>query len=85
MLSLITVMDLLERNEQQLIVLDTAPTGHLLRFLDMPTALGSPVCGARADPGSQPPALRSGQTGGPPVVHAIVFGSGLDHLAFLGI
>ncbi|MEO1069213.1 MAG: TRC40/GET3/ArsA family transport-energizing ATPase [Cyanobacteria bacterium J06638_6] len=40
MLSLIAVMDLLERNEQQLIVLDTAPTGHLLRFLDMPTALG---------------------------------------------
>jgi arsenite/tail-anchored protein-transporting ATPase len=40
MLSLITVMDLLERNEQQLIVLDTAPTGHLLRFLEMPTALG---------------------------------------------
>ena len=40
MLSLITVMDLLERNDQQLIVLDTAPTGHLLRFLDMPTALG---------------------------------------------
>ncbi len=40
MLSLITVMDLLERNEQKLIVLDTAPTGHLLRFLDMPTALG---------------------------------------------
>jgi len=39
MLSLITVMDLLERNEQDLIVLDTAPTGHLLRFLDMPTAL----------------------------------------------
>lgn len=39
MLSLITVMDLLDRNEQQLIVLDTAPTGHLLRFLDMPTAL----------------------------------------------
>jgi arsenite-transporting ATPase len=41
MLSLITVMDLLERNEHQLIVLDTAPTGHLLRFLDMPTALGN--------------------------------------------
>ena len=40
MLSLITVMDLLERNEQQLIVLDTAPTGHLLRFLEMPTAMG---------------------------------------------
>ncbi|PSN20418.1 arsenic transporter [filamentous cyanobacterium CCP5] len=40
MLSLITVMDLLERNEQQIIILDTAPTGHLLRFLEMPTALG---------------------------------------------
>jgi arsenite-transporting ATPase len=40
MLSLITVMELLEQNQQQLIVLDTAPTGHLLRFLEMPTALG---------------------------------------------
>ncbi len=40
MLALITVMDLLERNEETLIVLDTAPTGHLLRFLEMPTALG---------------------------------------------
>lgn len=40
MLSLITIMDLLDRDEQQLIVLDTAPTGHLLRFLEMPTALG---------------------------------------------
>lgn len=40
MLSLITVMDLLERNEQRLIVLDTAPTGHLLRFLAMPIAMG---------------------------------------------
>jgi arsenite/tail-anchored protein-transporting ATPase len=40
MLSLITVMDLLERGEQDLIILDTAPTGHLLRFLEMPTALG---------------------------------------------
>jgi arsenite-transporting ATPase len=40
MLSLITVMDLLDRDQQQLIVLDTAPTGHLLRFLAMPTALG---------------------------------------------
>jgi arsenite/tail-anchored protein-transporting ATPase len=40
MLSLITVMELLEQDEQQLIVLDTAPTGHLLRFLAMPTALG---------------------------------------------
>ncbi|MBI4779964.1 MAG: ArsA family ATPase [Oscillatoriophycideae cyanobacterium NC_groundwater_1537_Pr4_S-0.65um_50_18] len=39
MLSLITVMELLERGEQDLIVLDTAPTGHLLRFLEMPTAL----------------------------------------------
>lgn len=41
MLSLITVMELLERGEQDLIVLDTAPTGHLLRFLEMPTALGN--------------------------------------------
>lgn len=40
MLSLITVMELLEKKEQDLIVLDTAPTGHLLRFLEMPTALG---------------------------------------------
>jgi len=40
MLSLITVMDLLEQDQEQLIVLDTAPTGHLLRFLEMPTALG---------------------------------------------
>jgi arsenite-transporting ATPase len=40
MLSLITVIDLLERQEQDLIILDTAPTGHLLRFLEMPTALG---------------------------------------------
>jgi arsenite/tail-anchored protein-transporting ATPase len=39
-LSLITVMDLLEKGEQDLIILDTAPTGHLLRFLEMPTALG---------------------------------------------
>ncbi|HEY9640893.1 MAG TPA: ArsA family ATPase [Coleofasciculaceae cyanobacterium] len=39
MLSLITVMELLERGEQDLIILDTAPTGHLLRFLEMPTAL----------------------------------------------
>jgi arsenite/tail-anchored protein-transporting ATPase len=40
MLSLITVMELLEKGEQDLIILDTAPTGHLLRFLEMPTALG---------------------------------------------
>ncbi|HEY9658609.1 MAG TPA: ArsA family ATPase, partial [Allocoleopsis sp.] len=40
MLSLITVIDLLEQGEQSLIILDTAPTGHLLRFLEMPTALG---------------------------------------------
>ncbi|MCS6812643.1 MAG: arsenic transporter, partial [Cyanobacteria bacterium] len=40
MLSLVTVMDLLERQEQDLIILDTAPTGHLLRFLEMPTAMG---------------------------------------------
>lgn len=40
MLSLITIIDLLEQDQEQLIVLDTAPTGHLLRFLEMPTALG---------------------------------------------
>ncbi|MBD2438940.1 ArsA family ATPase [Nostoc sp. FACHB-110] len=40
MLSLVTVMDLLENNQQDLIILDTAPTGHLLSFLEMPTALG---------------------------------------------
>ncbi|MBW4661606.1 MAG: ArsA family ATPase [Drouetiella hepatica Uher 2000/2452] len=39
MLSLIKVMELLEQGKQDLIVLDTAPTGHLLRFLEMPTAL----------------------------------------------
>lgn len=40
MLSLLTVMEQLEQGEQDLIILDTAPTGHLLRFLEMPTALG---------------------------------------------
>jgi arsenite-transporting ATPase len=39
MLSLIIVMDLLNRKQQDLIILDTAPTGHLLRFLEMPSAL----------------------------------------------
>ncbi|MBW4519278.1 MAG: ArsA family ATPase [Scytolyngbya sp. HA4215-MV1] len=39
-LSLITVMELLESKAQDLIILDTAPTGHLLRFLEMPSALG---------------------------------------------
>jgi arsenite/tail-anchored protein-transporting ATPase len=39
MLSLITVMELLEQKEQDLIILDTAPTGHLLRFLEMPAAM----------------------------------------------
>jgi arsenite/tail-anchored protein-transporting ATPase len=40
MLSLITILDLLDSNQQDLIILDTAPTGHLLQFLQMPTALG---------------------------------------------
>lgn len=40
MLSLLTIVELLESQQQDLIVLDTAPTGHLLRFLEMPTALG---------------------------------------------
>ena len=39
MLSLVTVMELLEQKTQDLIILDTAPTGHLLRFLEMPTAM----------------------------------------------
>lgn len=39
MLSLVEVMDLLESQAQDLIILDTAPTGHLLRFLEMPTAM----------------------------------------------
>jgi arsenite-transporting ATPase len=40
MLALITVMDLLDQDDATLVVLDTAPTGHLLSFLAMPTALG---------------------------------------------
>jgi len=40
MLSLVEVMNLLDSKQQDLIILDTAPTGHLLRFLEMPTALG---------------------------------------------
>ncbi|MFM7712710.1 MAG: ArsA family ATPase, partial [Microcystis sp.] len=40
MLSLVKVIELLDQKEQDLIILDTAPTGHLLRFLEMPTALG---------------------------------------------
>jgi arsenite-transporting ATPase len=39
MLSLIAVMYLLDSKQQDLIILDTAPTGHLLRFLEMPSAL----------------------------------------------
>ena len=39
MLALLKVVDLLEAGEQDLIIVDTAPTGHLLRFLEMPTAL----------------------------------------------
>lgn len=39
MLALISVIDLLETQEQDLIILDTAPTGHLLRFLEMPAAM----------------------------------------------
>ncbi|WAL58194.1 ArsA family ATPase [Thermocoleostomius sinensis] len=38
-LSLLTVIELLEQGKQDLIILDTAPTGHLLRFLEMPNAL----------------------------------------------
>ena len=39
MLALISVINLLETQEQDLIILDTAPTGHLLRFLEMPAAM----------------------------------------------
>lgn len=39
MLSVVEVMRLLESNEIDLIILDTAPTGHLLRFLEMPAAM----------------------------------------------
>ncbi|HIK11057.1 MAG TPA: ArsA family ATPase, partial [Oscillatoriaceae cyanobacterium M33_DOE_052] len=39
LLSLIEVMAQLERGEQDLIIIDAAPTGHLLRFLEMPSAL----------------------------------------------
>lgn len=38
-LSLLAVIDLLEQGTEDLVILDTAPTGHLLRFLEMPTAL----------------------------------------------
>jgi arsenite-transporting ATPase len=40
MLSLINIINLLESKQQDLIILDTAPTGHLLQFLAMPSALG---------------------------------------------
>lgn len=39
MLSLVEVMELLESGDQDLIILDTAPTGHLLRFLEVPAAM----------------------------------------------
>jgi arsenite-transporting ATPase len=36
MLALTRIVDLMERGRYDLFVLDTAPTGHLLRFLEMP-------------------------------------------------
>ncbi|MGK7949386.1 MAG: ArsA family ATPase [Xenococcaceae cyanobacterium] len=39
MLSLLNAIALLEDEKEDLIIIDTAPTGHLLRFLEMPTAL----------------------------------------------
>ncbi len=39
MLSLLEIMDQLEQKRQDLIIIDSAPTGHLLRFLEMPEAL----------------------------------------------
>lgn len=39
MLSLLEVIELLETQQEDLIIIDSAPTGHLLRFLEMPSAL----------------------------------------------
>ena len=36
MLALTRIVDLMDRRKYDLFVLDTAPTGHLLRFLEMP-------------------------------------------------
>jgi arsenite-transporting ATPase len=36
MLALMHIVDLMDRNRYDLFVLDTAPTGHLIRFLEMP-------------------------------------------------
>ncbi len=36
MLALTRIVDLMDRNRYDLFVLDTAPTGHLIRFLEMP-------------------------------------------------
>jgi arsenite-transporting ATPase len=36
MLALTRILDLMDRNRYDLFVLDTAPTGHLIRFLEMP-------------------------------------------------
>lgn len=36
MLALTRIVDLMERHQYDLFILDTAPTGHLLRFLEMP-------------------------------------------------
>jgi arsenite-transporting ATPase len=39
MLALTRVVDLMDRKRYDLFVLDTAPTGHLLRFLEMPALI----------------------------------------------
>ena len=39
MLSLLEIIEQLENKQQDLIIIDSAPTGHLLRFLEMPQAL----------------------------------------------
>lgn len=41
MLALTRIVDLMDRNRYDLFVLDTAPTGHLLRFLEMPELIES--------------------------------------------
>ena len=41
MLALTRIVDLMDRQKYDLFVLDTAPTGHLLRFLEMPELIES--------------------------------------------
>jgi arsenite-transporting ATPase len=40
-MALMAVMELVERHEFDILVIDTAPTGHLIRFLQMPDLVRS--------------------------------------------